>query len=193
MREADVELILQRAKEKYPEAKPRIISDNGPQFIARDFKEFIRISGMTRPDLPLLSTVERQDRAVAQVAENRMHSAGNAAVAGRRTASGRGLRGALQQRPPEQCHRLHHSKGHARRPSAGDSSRAGSEVGRGKGTAEESPPAGGVMDETDCSWLADNAELTQRQGQAYSQRSESPRFPEESLHLGTRAAVDQVL
>jgi putative transposase len=35
------------AKEKYPEAKPRIISDNGPQFIARDFKEFIRISGMT--------------------------------------------------------------------------------------------------------------------------------------------------
>jgi len=44
MREADVEVILQRAKEKYPEAKPRIISDNGPQFIARDFKEFIRIS-----------------------------------------------------------------------------------------------------------------------------------------------------
>ena len=36
-----------RAKEKYLEAKPRIISDNGPQFIARDFKEFIRISGMT--------------------------------------------------------------------------------------------------------------------------------------------------
>jgi transposase InsO family protein len=47
MREADVEVILERAKEKYPEAKPRIISDNGPQFIARDFKEFIRISGMT--------------------------------------------------------------------------------------------------------------------------------------------------
>ena len=47
MREADVEIILERAKEKYPGAKPRIISDNGPQFIARDFKEFIRISGMT--------------------------------------------------------------------------------------------------------------------------------------------------
>ncbi len=47
MRETDIEVILQRAKEKYPEAKPRIISDNGPQFIARDFKEFIRISGMT--------------------------------------------------------------------------------------------------------------------------------------------------
>jgi len=49
------------------------------------------------------------------------------------------------------------------------------------------------MDETDCFPLADNAELTQRQGQAYSQRSESPRFREESLHLGMRAAVDRVL
>jgi putative transposase len=47
MTEAEVELILQRAKEKFPEARPRVISDNGPQFIARDFKEFIRISGMT--------------------------------------------------------------------------------------------------------------------------------------------------
>jgi len=47
MKEADIEVILERAKEKYPKAKPRIISDNGPQLIARDFKEFIRISGMT--------------------------------------------------------------------------------------------------------------------------------------------------
>jgi transposase InsO family protein len=47
MKELDIEIILQGAKEKYPEARPRIISDNGPQFIARDFKEFIRISGMT--------------------------------------------------------------------------------------------------------------------------------------------------
>jgi transposase InsO family protein len=47
MKEVDIEIILQRAKEKYPQARPRIISDNGPQFIARDFKEFIRISGMT--------------------------------------------------------------------------------------------------------------------------------------------------
>lgn len=47
MTEADVEIILQRAKEKFPDARPRIISDNGPQFIAKDFKEFIRQSGMT--------------------------------------------------------------------------------------------------------------------------------------------------
>lgn len=47
MAEADVELVLQRAREKYPQARPRIISDNGPQFIAKDFKEFIRMTGMT--------------------------------------------------------------------------------------------------------------------------------------------------
>jgi transposase InsO family protein len=47
MTEADIEIILQRAKELYPDARPQIISDNGPQFIAKDFKEFIRISGMT--------------------------------------------------------------------------------------------------------------------------------------------------
>lgn len=47
MKESDVEIILQRAREKFPEATPRIISDNGPQFIAGDFKDFIRTCGMT--------------------------------------------------------------------------------------------------------------------------------------------------
>ena len=47
MTEADVEVILLRAQEAFPSARPRIISDNGPQFVARDFKEFIRINGMT--------------------------------------------------------------------------------------------------------------------------------------------------
>jgi transposase InsO family protein len=47
MKEQDVEIVLQRAREKFPEEKPRIISDNGPQFIAKDFKEYIRVVGMT--------------------------------------------------------------------------------------------------------------------------------------------------
>jgi transposase InsO family protein len=47
MTETDVEIILQRAREKFPTARPRIISDNGPQFIARDFKLFIRECGMS--------------------------------------------------------------------------------------------------------------------------------------------------
>jgi hypothetical protein len=47
MEEMDVQTIIQRAREKFPGTTPRIISDNGPQFIAKDFKEFIRITGMT--------------------------------------------------------------------------------------------------------------------------------------------------
>jgi len=47
MREPDIELVMQRAREEFPEARPRLISDNGPQFIARDFKTFLRIAGMT--------------------------------------------------------------------------------------------------------------------------------------------------
>jgi transposase InsO family protein len=47
MTEADVQTIIQRGREKYPGVTPRIISDNGPQFIAKDFKEFIRLCGMT--------------------------------------------------------------------------------------------------------------------------------------------------
>lgn len=46
MKEMDIELIVQRGRERYPQAQPRLISDNGPQFIAKDFKQFIRISGM---------------------------------------------------------------------------------------------------------------------------------------------------
>ena len=47
MKEAEIELLIQRAKEAHPHATPRIISDNGPQFMARDFKELIRLLGMT--------------------------------------------------------------------------------------------------------------------------------------------------
>jgi transposase InsO family protein len=47
MTEADTQTIIQRARELFPGVTPRIISDNGPQFLARDFKEFIRICGMT--------------------------------------------------------------------------------------------------------------------------------------------------
>lgn len=47
MTEAEVETIIQQAREPFPGERPRIISDNGPQFIAKDFKEFIRICGMT--------------------------------------------------------------------------------------------------------------------------------------------------
>ena len=47
MTEEDLEITLQRAHENFPEAKPRIISDNGPQYIANDFKLFVRQMEMT--------------------------------------------------------------------------------------------------------------------------------------------------
>ena len=47
MTEADIELIIERGREKFPGVEPRIISDNGPQFIAKDFKGYVRQCGMT--------------------------------------------------------------------------------------------------------------------------------------------------
>lgn len=47
MPEQAIEVIVQGARERFPGQTPRIISDNGPQFITKDFKEFIREAGMT--------------------------------------------------------------------------------------------------------------------------------------------------
>ena len=47
MEEKDVEQVIQRALDLHPGVKPRIISDNGPQFIAKDFKAFVRLAGLT--------------------------------------------------------------------------------------------------------------------------------------------------
>lgn len=47
MQEYDVQLTLQKALEKFPGVKPRIISDNGTQFISKDFTEYLRFAGLT--------------------------------------------------------------------------------------------------------------------------------------------------
>ena len=47
MTEFDVEIVVQRALERFPGVSSRVISDNGSQFVAREFKEFIRLSGLT--------------------------------------------------------------------------------------------------------------------------------------------------
>lgn len=47
MKEADIERLIERARELHPGVSPRVISDNGPQFIAGDFKQYIRLTGMT--------------------------------------------------------------------------------------------------------------------------------------------------
>jgi putative transposase len=69
MTEGDIEIILERAKERCPGVKPRVISDNGPQFIAKDFKEFIRTSGMTHVRTTLYYPQSRQNRTLAQISQ----------------------------------------------------------------------------------------------------------------------------
>jgi putative transposase len=46
MQEYDVQLTIERALNMVPGAAPRIISDNGTQFIAKDFTEFMRLKGL---------------------------------------------------------------------------------------------------------------------------------------------------
>lgn len=46
MQEYDAEVVLQRALEKYPDENPRLITDNGSQFIAKDFKRFLKASNL---------------------------------------------------------------------------------------------------------------------------------------------------
>jgi putative transposase len=47
MEEYDVEITLQRALEKYPNEKPRLISDNGSQYyISKDFALFLHEVGL---------------------------------------------------------------------------------------------------------------------------------------------------
>jgi transposase InsO family protein len=45
--EYDVQLTIQKAKDKFPFARPRIITDNGSQFIAKEFKMFIKDAEFT--------------------------------------------------------------------------------------------------------------------------------------------------
>jgi hypothetical protein len=48
MREAYVEVVLEKLRKKHPDEALQVMSDNGFQLTARDFREFIRSSGMNR-------------------------------------------------------------------------------------------------------------------------------------------------
>lgn len=56
MTELDIEIVLQRAVEKYPNEKPRLITDNGSQYLSKDFGLFLKESGLkhirTSPSYP---------------------------------------------------------------------------------------------------------------------------------------------
>ena len=62
-------IIIQAGRKKYPGVTPRIISANGPQCIAKDFKHFIRLCGMkhvrTSPYYPQSNgKIERYHRTI---------------------------------------------------------------------------------------------------------------------------------
>jgi len=48
MTKADMEIVLQRAGERFLQVNQRIVSDNGSQFVARDFETSIRQCGVTQ-------------------------------------------------------------------------------------------------------------------------------------------------
>lgn len=43
----DTQIVYQRALDKFPNESPRLITDNGSQFISKDFKELIKMHGLT--------------------------------------------------------------------------------------------------------------------------------------------------
>mgnify|MGYP001591792691 CR=1 FL=1 len=43
----DTQIVYQRALDKYPNESPRLITDNGSQFISKDFKQLIKMHGLT--------------------------------------------------------------------------------------------------------------------------------------------------
>ncbi len=115
MAETDVETILQRAREKFPGETPRIISDNGPQFIAKDFKPtnlrsvpdpYLRDDTCTH--LALLSAKQWEDRTLAQEPQERVYSPDDAAFIGRCPAVDRAVCDALQYGPIAFGDRLRH-------------------------------------------------------------------------------------
>lgn len=56
MTEYDVEIVVQRALEKHPGHKPKIISDNGSQYVSKDFQVYLKEVGLqhvrTSPSYP---------------------------------------------------------------------------------------------------------------------------------------------
>lgn len=47
MKSMDTQIVIQRAKEMYPNETPRLISDNGTQYKAKDFQSLLKQHGMT--------------------------------------------------------------------------------------------------------------------------------------------------
>ena len=109
----DVTTIVQRAHERFPDARPRIISDNGPQCIARDCREFIRLAGMTHvrtaPYSAVLSAVEPQVGTLESDAQGHPDSPGGPDVDHGSASPRHRLRHPRQRAAAAPRHRVHHA------------------------------------------------------------------------------------
>jgi transposase InsO family protein len=43
----DAEILMERARQKFPGTSPILITDNGPQFVAKEFKAYLQLVGIT--------------------------------------------------------------------------------------------------------------------------------------------------
>ena len=143
MTEAEVEIILQRAREKYPEAKPRIISDNGPQFIARTSRSSSALRDDACAHIALLPAIERQAGTLAQIPKIGVPSAWHTVDQGRCRAPDSNLRGSLQHRTLAQRHRLCDAARYARR-AAGRNPRGTRSQARGSASPTAAPTSGHI-------------------------------------------------
>ena len=119
--------------------------DNGPQFIAKDFKEFIRVSGMTHvrtsPYYPQSNgKLERWHKSL----KSECIRAGRAADARGCAAADRALCRALQHGAVAQRDRIRDAGGHAGRTKGTDSRRARPQAGAGTRATSAAPSPGGL-------------------------------------------------
>ena len=146
MTEADVETIIQRARERFPRrAAPdhlrqrAAVHRQGLQGVHQD------LWNESCENITVLSPEQREDREVAQDAQGRMHPGQGAVEFGGRTAPRHGVRGALQRRPPAQRDRLRRARGQAGRSRSDDLRRAGSQAGGRTRAATRGAPAGELI------------------------------------------------
>ena len=71
MTEFDIEIVLQRALEKFPDERPVIITDNGSQYLSKDFQLYMKEVGLTHirtsPSYPQSNgKIERFHRSLEQ-------------------------------------------------------------------------------------------------------------------------------
>lgn len=71
MTEFDIEIVLQKAIEKYPNHKPKLITDNGSQYLSKDFQLYLKEVGLkhikTSPSYPQANgKIERFHRSLEE-------------------------------------------------------------------------------------------------------------------------------